>query len=87
MNSAVTRVTSKVANVSAACYGTIIARQRSDQPVQVYYARMATSVHLAESCGTRPAYYRLDSDIRPRFPTLEATKTRCSEDLQVDRKN
>jgi len=72
------------ANVSAACYGTIIARRRSNQPVQVYYAWMVTSAQLAESIGIRPAYYRLDSDVRPRFPALEATKTRCSEDLQVD---
>jgi len=84
MKSAGTRVRSKVANVSAACYGTIIARQRSNQPVQVYYAWMVTSAYLAESFSIRPAYYRVDSYVRPRFPALEATKTRCSEDLQVD---
>jgi len=84
MKSAGTRVTSKVANVSAACYGTIIARQRNDQPIQAFYAWMVTSAHLAESFGIRPAYYRLDGHVRPSFPALEATKTRCSEELQVD---
>ncbi len=66
---------------------TIIASQHSDQPVQVYYAWMVTSAHLAESFGIRPAYYRLDGDVRPRFSALETTKTRCPEDFQVDLKN
>lgn len=75
LRSADLRVTSNVANVSAACFGTTIAKQRSRQFGPKCLPRGWWPAYLAERLGIRLADRSLESHVRPRYPALEATNT------------